>query len=515
MGELTDAGDSEAAAVQGMLDTANADVTRLMGELTDAGDNAAATQGMLDTANADVTRLMGELTDAGDNAAATQGMLDTANADVTRLMGELTDAGDNAAATQGMLDTANADVTRLMGELTDAGDNAAATQGMLDTANGDVTRLTGELAMANTRADEAEAQVTKLEGELVTANEEIADIREKAKDVLAAADLADTIAREDEVTTAIEVSRVDTAVAMPSGGDVTGVTAERDADGVVTIDVNGEEEDDYTGGTTNADSGDWNSATLMKGTNTLVVYTNVEAPSDQDFADAYRTEVLNDALLVATVGKVAAAGFPSEPDTSWEYTGEEGGRETTVVGTFDGVDGQFTCTMVPCTVMTDSMGKLKAVAGWEFRADSQNTATVKKPDAAYAYFGWWLNKPEDNTMDHNVEVFAGAVGAAADVDALILGTAKYAGPAAGKYATKTFTAGVQTDAGVGHFTANAALTAKFGNAETVGTIDGLVKGFELDDGSSPNWEVILEEAVISGATFSGTTEVGLRRWCHG
>ena len=23
------------------------------------------------------------------------------------------------------------------------------------------------------------------------------------------------------------------------------------------------------------------------------------------------------------------------------------------------------------------------------------TATVKDPDAAYAYFGWWLDKPED------------------------------------------------------------------------------------------------------------------------
>ena len=27
------------------------------------------------------------------------------------------------------------------------------------------------------------------------------------------------------------------------------------------------------------------------------------------------------------------------------------------------------------------------------------TATVKDPDAAYAYFGWWLDKPEVNTAD--------------------------------------------------------------------------------------------------------------------
>ena len=35
----------------------------------------------------------------------------------------------------------------------------------------------------------------------------------------------------------------------------------------------------------------------------------------------------------------------------------------------------------------------------------------------------------------------------------------------GKYATKTFTAGVQTDAAVGHFTATAKLTAKFGEGD--------------------------------------------------
>ena len=37
---------------------------------------------------------------------------------------------------------------------------------------------------------------------------------------------------------------------------------------------------------------------------------------------------------------------------------------------------------------------------WEFRADAQNTATVKKPDANYAYFGWWLNKPKANDGVH-------------------------------------------------------------------------------------------------------------------
>ena len=136
---------------------------------------------------------------------------------------------------------------------------------------------------------------------------------------------------------------------------------------------------------------------------------------------------------------------------------------------------------------------------------------VKVPDEAYAYFGWWLNKPKANDVTHVVEVFAGGiVGHAATVTMEIVGTATYAGPAAGKYVTKTFSAGPQTDAGVGHFTANANLTAKFGLATgAVGTIGGSVTGFELDDGTSPTWTVKLEDAdlVANTATFSGMSEV--------
>ena len=128
-------------------------------------------------------------------------------------------------------------------------------------------------------------------------------------------------------------------------------------------------------------------------------------------------------------------------------------------------------------------------------------------------FGWWLNKPEDNTVTHMTEVFAGAVGAAANVTVEIEGNATYVGPAAGKYATKSFTAGVQTDAGVGHFTASATLTAKFGTAlvddqGNAGTINGMVNGFELDDGTSQTWSVKLEDAPLStgGNDFTGVSE---------
>ena len=89
------------------------------------------------------------------------------------------------------------------------------------------------------------------------------------------------------------------------------------------------------------------------------------------------------------------------------------------------------------------------------------------------------------------------------------GTAKYSGPAAGKYVTKTFKAGVQTEAGVGHFTATTNLTAKFGDELALGTISGTVATFILDDVTAAPWTVKLEstDLVVNGGTFTGNTEV--------
>ena len=75
--------------------------------------------------------------------------------------------------------------------------------------------------------------------------------------------------------------------------------------------------------------------------------------------------------------------------------------------------------------------------------------------------GGWISRkttrPFTWSMSSQVQWAMGA----ANVTSAIEGNATYVGPAAGKYATKSFSAGVQTDAGVGHFTASTTLTAKF------------------------------------------------------
>jgi hypothetical protein len=180
-------------------------------------------------------------------------------------------------------------------------------------------------------------------------------------------------------------------------------------------------------------------------------------------------------------------------------------------GTYRGIAGMFECRSTACSVGLNDDDMAVLADNNEVSFVPNNVAdTYDKGDAAYTYFGWWLSKPKDNELDHDVEVFAGSTdGTAAELAAAMEGNAVYEGPAAGKYLTKSFSAGVQTDAGAGHFTATANLTAKLGeDMGDVGTISGLVSDFELDTGDTPAWRVTLEEVALTAASvFSGTTEV--------
>ena len=351
--------------------------------------------------------------------------------------------------------------------------------------------------------------------------DELDGLKTDTADAMAAAALKDRIARTDRVHTAIGLDDPagEAAKLMPanSGGGVSGVTAKRNAAGMVTVDVNGPADDDYAGGETNAGSSAWNSVTMTKtntddSTDMVVIYTDIEEPSDILFTMQYDRTMRIDILGAADrVKKAQSDSFPAGPTRTKTFGGESG-NSARFSGMFDGVPGTYECIVSngTCTLMTNAKGELetsKDPENWEF-SPNNGLATVKDPDAAYGYFGWWLNKPEEADAEHSVEVFAGGVGDAVVINDLIVGTARYSGPAAGKYATKTFTAGVQTDAAVGHFTAAANLTAKFGNGSDVGEgISGLVSKFVLDDTNSVPWKVTLERATYSGANFNGTTEV--------
>ena len=133
------------------------------------------------------------------------------------LQTDLDAATAKAAALQEDLDEANA---ALMALETLIGDemnpDPASVRGMLAQANLDLGQARTDLQMAMDNSDDemeiaqlkqavtdAEGEVTRLKGELGVANARITEIEKLAADVLAAAALADRIAREDMIQTAI------------------------------------------------------------------------------------------------------------------------------------------------------------------------------------------------------------------------------------------------------------------------------------------------------------------------
>ena len=120
---------------------------------------------------------------------------------------------------------------------------------------------------------------------------------------------------------------------------------------------------------------------------------------------------------------------------------------------------------------------------------------VYTPDADWLAAGVWLTIPDD-TEDGDYAIGAFVFGnnpykadSVSNAQA-IEDTATYAGEAFGRYA--------EDDAGnteTGRFTADAVLTADFGDGDAMGTIIGDLTGF-VANGQSEDWDVNFEQAMI-------------------
>ena len=260
-----------------------------------------------------------------------------------------------------------------------------------------------------------------------------------------------------------------------------------------------------------------------KVTNEALVYINQGPAKSEPFSEVHNVhteasagEDLKGYYTVdetADLGMIMGAAFEHSGTQSHEYDSDAVVAFTTR-GTFDGALGQYRCTGT-CSSTNNGSGAPSALAGvWHFKPDTG--ATVSQPDANYLYYGWWVSKDADGEQTA-ASAFANTVGTigdlATDPDTLT-GPAKYAGNAAGKFAMRNTLD--STDDG-GHFTADAALTAKFGSndAPNNGGITGMIDNFRLNDGSEdPGWSVELKRAGWdSGAdTFGGTGNEAMTVW---
>ena len=172
-------------------------------------------------------------------------------------------------------------------------------------------------------------------------------------------------------------------------------------------------------------------------------------------------------------------------------------EEVRLPGTFDGARGTYRCAAVDCVVAVTPAGAYSfsgTGTTWTFIPNDGEKAYHE--DAEFLRFGWWMNEPTRSTGAYSFAAFHMgsdyvAAGSAANNGIEVTGDATYTGNAAGRYSVG--------DA-AGAFTANASLTAKFGNATVAGSISGMISGFQGDADMS-GWSVELKK--INLTTLQG------------
>jgi hypothetical protein len=245
-------------------------------------------------------------------------------------------------------------------------------------------------------------------------------------------------------------------------------------------------------------------------------YAGNEFMDDDDNA---RTAAASAVLFWTLVGAADGRQGPYQPNTPADDDAIAGRFS----GTFDGVPGRFICaeTENECQVRVvdedeEIGGKYTSTQMWIFVAtDGNRSVTTRRKDGDYLTLGWWLEVPNDERGIHQFSpYYAGRDPFATDDIGPLTGSASYAGPAAGKYATRV--AGSDT-AQKGVFTATASLTADF---EDDNMVSGRITDF-MDEGGSPlvgNWNVELggittADVMEGGSVVSeGDSGAGGRRW---
>ena len=231
---------------------------------------------------------------------------------------------------------------------------------------------------------------------------------------------------------------------------------------------------------------------------TLVVYTDVEAPESEPIRDHY--PAFNMAYEISIVSldhgdKVASSSFPSTSNTRifaltrrMDDTAADAAPDLTagISGRFDGASGTFTCTARTadgCTVF-NSGATYTFNGDWTFKTSSN--ARVSVPDTNYTYFGWWRREDSTGAFSYNTFSMPGTAAVGSSFNTLT-GSATYEGPAIGLYAIYQ-PLGAQS--GHGEFKATARFSANF----TANTLSGSVTGFDVN----PDWSLTLGSTTMSG-----------------
>ena len=236
------------------------------------------------------------------------------------------------------------------------------------------------------------------------------------------------------------------------------------------------------------------------------IYTNIKMAKGNKLVYDNDTsgDTGNDAPDFPTLGIGSEIVLAGSMKTS--YASNDGNDEVdaeSVMGTYNGIPGTFTCADGTCTVTFVSdpgpgvdAGTVQTLgnAGWAFES-AENHESVADQQSDYLYFGYWLRMANDDG-EYGFATFAGGGDEFSTGDTPLTdleGRATYNGAAGGKYVTKELALvdGVVDTASAsgGYFTATAMLTATFGGGaiptndhnKITGTISNFKDGVTGDD----------------------------------
>jgi hypothetical protein len=238
------------------------------------------------------------------------------------------------------------------------------------------------------------------------------------------------------------------------------------------------------------------------GTDTVYLYTNIQAPGSKAFWKVHGEEVASPTPANATVSSFGTDRSLYQNAQGVAENRDNGSRS----GTYDGYSGTFKCE-TGCNIAADANGDLTFTGTWTFTASltAKRSSSQAKQDTEFLYFGIWAYEPTEAADAPDFKWAAG--GDSNDGDAAIgnfaalTGEATFTGGAIGKYALARVGGRA---AKIGTFTATASFTADFDDNEISGRITDFKEG-SSDLGS--DWHVFLgaSASTAAGLDASGTT----------
>ncbi len=255
--------------------------------------------------------------------------------------------------------------------------------------------------------------------------------------------------------------------------------------------------------------GSWSGTEVTAKTSTTMdtarVYTNIDGGKRVAFADVYGAAPLTPtnahAPLISFSGMAMGSGSMTHRDNAKSASTVTVNDEFHIGGTFAGAPGRFRCDPTSAnsciSTVADGGGVTLGGGTWTFTPNAG--AMALQADDGYQWFGWWMHKAADDSYHFAAFTGSSANNAAPTALGALQGTATYRGAAVGTYAM--YAGGAKS----GDFTADAELTADFGDGTAEGTISGMIDNFS---GAGMNgWSLELQELSLNATgAFSTATD---------